>query len=170
MTPPAKVRLWTYRGPGGGTRHLLALSSQAVVLGEPLRHTYARSSTTESLLGDQAEVGTFRGPVSVRLSPRTWGAPLPPPLLEEVLQLALLLLGGALRLIRAALRLYGLVAGHGSGSFFGPALELVHRPFALILAAALSSHRFSFLRSLPTERHSTLHKLDAERARIDTLR
>ena len=63
-----------------------------------------------------------------------------PRLLEEVLQLALLLLGRALRLVRASLGLLGVVAGHCASGFFGPALDLIHRSFALVLAAALSSH------------------------------
>jgi hypothetical protein len=61
-------------------------------------------------------------------------------LLKEILQLALLLFGGTLTLVRASLSLLGVVAGHGAGGFFGPALDLIHRPFALVLSAALSAH------------------------------
>src|SRR5918998_4711588 len=52
-----------------------------------------------------------------------------PRLLEEVFQLALLLLSGTLVLVRAPLGLLGLVAGYGAGGFLDPALGLVHGPF-----------------------------------------
>lgn len=61
-------------------------------------------------------------------------------LLEKVLYFALFLLEGAALLIRTALAFRLLVAGYGAGGFFCPALELVHRSFALVLAAALSTH------------------------------
>jgi hypothetical protein len=61
-------------------------------------------------------------------------------LLEEVLDLALLLFKGAALLIRTALIFRPLVASYGAGGFFCPTLELVHRSFALILAAAFSIH------------------------------
>ena len=62
-------------------------------------------------------------------------------LLEQALCLAQLVLGGALRLVRASFRFFGLVASHGSGGLLGLTLRLVQRPFALVLAAAFSSAR-----------------------------
>src|ERR687889_2607679 len=61
-------------------------------------------------------------------------------LFEEVLGLAQLILGGALRLLRASFGLLGFVAGYGAGGLFGLALCLIQCPFALVLSAALFAH------------------------------
>src|SRR4051794_29565652 len=60
-------------------------------------------------------------------------------LLEEILELALLLLHSALALVRTALGLRILVAGYGTRGLLGTALDLVHRPFAPVLATTLSA-------------------------------
>src|SRR5215210_3328441 len=75
--------------------------------------------------------------------PSSWpegAAFLPPRLFEEVLQLALLLLSSATSLVGASLGFFGLVPGYSARGLFRPTLCLVHRPFALILSAALSAH------------------------------
>ena len=101
---------------------------------------YSQAESTERYLNRESGQGAFsRQQWPLAWLPRT-GERLLPRLLEDVLQLALLLFGGALRLVRAALGLLGLVAGHGASGLFRPALNLVHRPFALILATTLSAH------------------------------
>src|SRR3954471_21067109 len=71
---------------------------------------------------------------------RAWQPLTPPRLLQEILQLTLLLFNGTFHLVLLTLGLLGLVAGYGASSLFGPALDLIHRPFALVLAAALPAH------------------------------
>src|ERR671921_1356779 len=61
-------------------------------------------------------------------------------LFEEILGLAQLILGRALRLVRASFSLLGFIAGEGSGGLFGLTLCLVQCPFTLVLGAALSAH------------------------------
>src|SRR5215217_118840 len=69
-------------------------------------------------------------------------------LFEEFLGLAQLILGGALRLLRASFGLLGFIAGYGAGGLFGLALCLNQCPFALVLNAALFAHAsLSLLRS-----------------------
>src|ERR687889_2892924 len=82
-----------------------------------------------------------------------------PPLLEQVLELAFLLLDGARTLIRAALGLQVLITGNGAGGLFEAALGLVHRPFGPVLAAGLttaSSHK-SVLPLKPAPRAAARH-------------
>jgi hypothetical protein len=57
-------------------------------------------------------------------------------LLEEVLEIALLLLGLTLPLVRAALPLRALVAREGTAGFLHAALGPVHRSFVLVVPAA----------------------------------
>src|SRR5918995_341820 len=71
-------------------------------------------------------------------------------LLKQVLGLTHLVLGGALRLVRASFSLLFFVASYGSGSLFGLALRLVQCPFTLVLGAALSAHVLLLPSSLVT--------------------
>jgi hypothetical protein len=73
-------------------------------------------------------------------------------------------------LVRASLGLLGLVAGYGASGLFGPALNLVHRSFALVLAATLSAHVRLPSVVMHARAHWPLLTLDAERAGTDTLR
>ena len=61
-------------------------------------------------------------------------------LLEEILQVALLLLGGAFPLIRAPLALLAPVPAQGAARFLHSPLGLVHSPFVLVSPAALRTH------------------------------
>ena len=65
-------------------------------------------------------------------------------LLQEVFGGALLVLEGALVLVLAPLGLLVLVAREGAGGLLDPALGLVHRPFVLVLPAALGHLFFPF--------------------------
>src|SRR5215212_174270 len=70
--------------------------------------------------------------------------PLARNLLEQIFQVALLLLEVSAALIRAALGLRVFVTGQGTGRFLHPALGLVHGAFVFVLPAtrASSSHLF----------------------------
>src|SRR5918997_672613 len=61
-------------------------------------------------------------------------------LAEEVFKVALLLLGLALPLVRAALPLFALVAHEGTACFLHAAFGPVQRPFVLVVPAALARH------------------------------
>src|SRR5215208_7855767 len=61
-------------------------------------------------------------------------------LLEEILHVALLLLGGTFPLIRAPLALLAPVPAQGAARFLHSSLGLVHSPFVLVSPAALRTH------------------------------
>src|SRR5918995_5644070 len=67
-------------------------------------------------------------------------------LLEQVLEVALLLLGLSLPLVSPPLGLLVLVAGQGATRFLHSALCPIHCPFVLVVPAALARHS---VRSFP---------------------
>jgi hypothetical protein len=69
-------------------------------------------------------------------------------LLEEVLEVALLLLGLALPLVGATLSLRALVTREGTAGFLHAALGPIHCPFVLVVPAAPARHGFFLLRKL----------------------
>ena len=87
-------------------------------------------------------------------------------LAEEVFEVALLLLGPALPLVRAALSLLALVAREGTASFLHATLGPVHRPLVLVFPAAPAGHS---VRSFPLIVLSYSIKLDEGKRGMDTL-
>src|SRR5918994_3216287 len=78
-------------------------------------------------------------------------------LLEEILQVALLLLGGAFPLIRAPLALLAPVPAQGAARLLHSPLGLVHSPFVLVSPAALRTHSW-FPSPLPNRQSSCVPK------------